>query len=83
MQTATKDRQISVRLASDIDDWLEARAGGNQNKAGFIRHLIERERAGEQEQLLLAMFNEAAAEVTEEDLEERETLLGGFAGGRD
>lgn len=30
---------------------------------------------------LLAMFNEAAAHVTKEDIEERESLLGGFADG--
>jgi len=30
---------------------------------------------------LLKMFNEAAADVTAEDREERESLLGGFAGG--
>jgi len=33
----------------------------------------------EREQELLAMFNGAGAEVTEEDLAERESLLGGFA----
>jgi hypothetical protein len=33
------------------------------------------------EQELLAMFNEAAADITDEDLEEREILLGGFYGG--
>jgi hypothetical protein len=32
----------------------------------------------EREEELLAMFNEAAADVTDEDLEEREFLLGGF-----
>jgi hypothetical protein len=80
--TATaKDRQISVRVASDTDAWLEARAGGGKNKAGFIRQLIERERDREREQELLAMFNEAAADVTSEDLEERESLVGGFSGG--
>lgn len=81
MQGATKDRQISIRIASEVDDWLTARAGGNQNKAEFIRRLLERERAREREQRLLAMFNEAAAELTPEDREERESLLGGFAGG--
>ena len=35
-------------------------------------------RSREREQELLAMFNEAAADVTDEDLEERELLLGGF-----
>jgi hypothetical protein len=33
------------------------------------------------EQELLAMFNEAAADVTDEDLEERELLLDAFSGG--
>ena len=81
MPAAAKDRQISVRVASDTDAWLERRAGRGRNKAGFIRQLIERERAREQEQELLAMFNEAAADVTEEDIAERESLLGGFASG--
>jgi hypothetical protein len=82
MPSNTKDRQISVRIASDTDAWLELRAGSSQNKAGFVRRLIERERAREKEQELLAMFNEAASEVTEADREERESLLGGFVGSR-
>ncbi len=81
MPAIAKDRQISVRIASDTDAWLGRRAGGSQNKAGFIRQLIERERAHEREQELLEMFNQAAADVTEEDLEERESLVGGFVGG--
>jgi hypothetical protein len=35
----------------------------------------------EREQEMLAMFNEAGVEVTEEDLAESESLLGGFADG--
>lgn len=81
MPATAKDRQISVRVASDTDAWLEIRAGNNKNKAGFIRQLIERERARERDQELLAMFNEAAEDVTSEDLMERESLLGGFSGG--
>ncbi|MBW8875312.1 MAG: hypothetical protein JF614_10150 [Acidobacteria bacterium] len=42
--------------------------------------IIEQEKAREREQELLQTFNEAAADVTGEDLEERESLLGGFAG---
>jgi hypothetical protein len=80
MPTNAKDRQISVRIGSDTDAWLELRAGSTKNKAGFVRRLIERERNREREQELLDMFNEAAAEVTKEDLDERESLLGGFAG---
>ncbi|HEX3555289.1 MAG TPA: hypothetical protein VIA62_18855 [Thermoanaerobaculia bacterium] len=80
MPVTARDRQISVRIASETDAWLELRAGGNKNKAGFIRQIIEREKARERERELLQMFNEAAADVTGEDLEERESLLGGFAG---
>ena len=39
-----------------------------------MRKRCERERA------LLKMFNEAAEELTEEDLQERESLVAGFAG---
>jgi hypothetical protein len=81
MPATARDRQISVRIARDTDAWLEVRAGSSKNKAGFIRQLIERERAREREEELLDIFNAAAKEVTEEDLEERESLLGGFAGG--
>jgi len=80
MPATAKDHQISIRIASDTDAWLELRAGGGKNKAGFIRQLLERERAREREQELLEMFNRAAADVTQEDLDERESLLGGFAG---
>lgn len=75
----TRSRQISVRVYSDTDAWLERRAGGSQNKAELIRQLIEKEMAREKRQALLDMFNRAAADVTGEDREERESLLGGFA----
>jgi len=81
MPAIAKDRQISVRIASDTDAWLELRAGGGKNKAGFIRQLIEREKAREREQELLEMFNRAAADLSADDRAERESLLGGFAGG--
>jgi hypothetical protein len=83
MTTTARNRQISVRIARETDVWLERRAGSGNNKAGFIRELIERERARERELELLEMFSAAAADVTQEDLDERESLLGGFAGGAD
>ena len=71
MPNTAKDRQISVRIAGDTAVWLE-------------RRLIERERARERELELelLKMFDGAAADITAEDREERESLLGGFAGRR-
>lgn len=81
MPAISKDCQISIRIPRDTDAWLERRAGSTKNKAGFVRHLIEREMTRERERELLAMFNEAAAHVTKEDREEREVLLGSFVGG--
>jgi hypothetical protein len=81
MPATAKDRQISVRIPSDTDAWLARRAGSSQNKAEFVRQLIERERRREREEKLLDMFNEAAAHLVKDDLDERESLLGGFAAG--
>jgi hypothetical protein len=81
MPATARDRQISIRISNDTDTWLERRAGSSKNKAGFIRRLIERERERERELELLKMFNQAAADLTAADREERESLLGGFAGG--
>ncbi|MFY9822899.1 MAG: hypothetical protein WAM82_16075 [Thermoanaerobaculia bacterium] len=81
MPVTAKDRQISIRIGSETDAWLERRAGSSKNKAGVIRQIIERERAREREQELLRIFNRAAADVTGEDLEERESLLGAFVDG--
>ena len=74
-----KGRQISVRVVGETDAFLERRAGGRSNKADFVRRLIEREMAREREEVLLEMFNKAAADLTEADRAEREALLGAFA----
>lgn len=82
MPATAKDRQISVRVPTETDAWLTRRAGSSLNKAEFIRQLIEGERRREREERLFAMFNEAAAHLTEDDFAERESLLGGFSGGQ-
>lgn len=74
-----KEKQISLRVPEEVDRWLEQRAGGARKKAAFIRELVERERAAERENELLAMFNRAAEELTEEDYAGRERLVGAFA----
>lgn len=76
---SSKTRQISVRLETATDQWLEHRAGGRQRKATFVRELIKREMERERDEVLLGMFNVAAEEVTNADREEREALLGGLA----
>ena len=75
-----RDRQISVRITSEIDAWLEQQAGQRSKKASFVRALIEKEMARVRHQQLLEMFNEAAAEVDDEELENREQLVSAFAG---
>jgi hypothetical protein len=75
----SKERQISVRVSRQTDDWLERRAGGRSNKADFVRRLIENEMARKRDEELLQMFNEAAASLTDADRIEREALLGAFA----
>lgn len=74
-----KERQISVRVPEELDRWLQERAGGARKKAAFIRELVEKERAAEREAELLQMFNEAAAELTDEDRAERERLVDAFS----
>jgi hypothetical protein len=77
----SKERQISVRVSAETDRWLDKQAGGSRRKARFIRELIDRERARQRQQELLGIFNRAAAELTHEDLEDRELVVGSFAGG--
>jgi hypothetical protein len=72
-----QDHEISVPVSEDVDRWLESRSGGD--KASFIRGLIEKERASDHYESLLAMFNAAARDLTDQDREEREQLIDGFA----
>ena len=82
---ATKEAQINLRLPAELDAWVEAHAGGKRGKPGFIRELLERERAREEEQQLRQMFDAAWDSLSEEERagirEERDALLGGYAGG--
>ena len=82
---ATKDAQINLRLPADLDAWLESRAGGKRGKPEFVRRLLERERAREEENRMRVMFDEAwdslSAEEREEVRVEREEWMRGYAGG--
>jgi hypothetical protein len=82
---ATKEAQINLRLPADLDAWVEAHAGGKREKPAFIRELLERERAREEEEQLRRMFDAAWDSLDEEERaevrEERNTLLGGYSGG--
>lgn len=76
--TIPREAQISVRISAAMDEWLERRAGEAGSKADVIRGLIDAEIAREDEERLRAMFDAAAAELTDEDREERDRLLGAF-----
>ena len=75
---ATKDAQVSVRIPAFVDEWLEQRAGNTGSKADVVRRLIEEEMAREEAESLREMFDAAAAELTEEEREDRDLLLGVF-----
>jgi hypothetical protein len=73
-----KEAQICVRIPAFVDVWLEARARELGSKADVIRGLIENEMVREEEDRLRAMFDAAAAELTEQEREDRDLLLGAF-----
>ena len=73
-----KEAQVCVRIPTFIDEWLEKRAREIGSKADVVRSLIEKEMAREEEVRLRAMFDAAAAELTEEEREDRDLFLGAF-----
>lgn len=82
---ATKEAQINLRLPADLDAWVESQAGGKRGKPAFVRHVLERERAREEDERMLAMFNDAWDSLSPEEQglvrEERENWVDAYAGG--
>jgi hypothetical protein len=82
---ATKEAQINLRLPAELDAWVEAHAGGKRRKPEFIRQILERERAREEEEQMLNLFNTAWDSLSPEEKaeirEEREDWMGAYAGG--
>lgn len=74
-----REPQVNIRFPEETRDWLELRAGDKRAVPAYVRDLVERERAREQaaerEKELLAMFNRAAEDLTEEDREERRLFM--------
>jgi hypothetical protein len=81
---ATKEAQINLRLPEDLDRWVEAHAGGKREKPAFIRQLLERERAREEESSIQAMFDRAWDDLPEAERAavraDREAWFGVYAG---
>jgi hypothetical protein len=77
--------QINLRLPADLDAWVESHAGGKREKPAFVREILERERAREEEAQMLEMFNRAwdslSPEGQEEVREEREDWAGPYIRG--
>lgn len=80
----TKEAQINLRLPAELDQWIEARAGGKRAKPEYVRQVLERERVREEEEQMLQMFNKAwdalSAEEKAEIRQEREDWLDARAG---
>jgi hypothetical protein len=81
---ATKEAQVNLRLPEELDAWLEARAGGKRGKPEFVRQVLERERAREEEAALTAMFDAAWDSLGDEEREEirreREAWMDAYVG---
>jgi hypothetical protein len=80
---AAKEAQINLRLPTELDAWLEDRAGGSRKKPAYIRGILERERAREEEAEMQAMFDHAWESLTpnerKAERDKRELWLGAFA----
>ena len=74
-----KDAQVSVRISSRMEAWLAQKAGRGRSKADVIRSMIEDEMDRESSARLTEMFDAAAAELTEEDRDDRDLITGAFA----
>lgn len=72
---AAGEAQVNIRFSDETRRWLEEHAGDKRAVPAYVRDLVERERAAEREQELLAMFNRAAQDLTEEDREERRLFM--------
>ena len=82
---ATREAQINLRLPADLDAWIESRAGGKRGKPAFVREILERERAREEEERMLAMIDQAWESLSPDEQaelrEEREDWMSAYAGG--
>jgi len=78
--TKPKERQISVRIPAELDEWLQKKAGEGNGKADFVRSIIEAARKKEIEEELFAMFEAAAEDWDEEDRAESEARLSAWSG---
>jgi len=68
----TKEKQISVRIPAELDEWLQGKAVSGNGKADIVRSLIAKARREEMEGDLFQMFEVAAKEWDDDDRRESE-----------
>lgn len=76
----TKSEQIHVRVDESLAAWVDGHVAEAGSRASFVREVLRDEMERERERELRVMFDRAAEELTEEDLEEREDLVEAFSG---
>lgn len=74
-----KSAQVSVRIPMTILEWLDRRAGTARSRADIVRELLEEEMRREDAARLTEMFDAAAADLTPEEREDRDRLLGALS----
>ncbi len=67
----TKEKQISVRIPAELDEWLQSKAAEGSGKADIVRSLIAKARREEIDQELFQMFETAAKDWDDEDRREQ------------
>ena len=63
----TKEKQISVRIPAELDEWLQSKAVGGRGKADIVRSIVEAARKKEVDEELFHMFQAAAKDWDDED----------------
>ncbi len=76
----TKEKQISVRIPAELDEWLQSKAVEGRGKADIVRSIVEMARRKEVEEELFQMFEAAARDWDDEDRGESELRLSAWAG---
>ena len=76
----TKEKQISVRIPAELDEWLQSKAVEGNGKADIVRSIIEKAREVEREEALFQVFEAAGKEWNEEDRAESESRLSAWSG---
>ncbi|MFN2383458.1 MAG: hypothetical protein ABR559_04245 [Gemmatimonadota bacterium] len=76
---STKTAQVSIRIPEVVLQWLDRRAGSARSRADIVRELLEEEMRREDAARLTEMFDAAAADLTPEEREDRDRLLGALS----